>query len=344
VIVPDGWLWYLPFELLPVATARPAAGDTTAPLLRDVCRIRYAPTRSLAVMPFTPPRTVGPIGIHAGRMSRGDKPEAVAEMLSHFTTSLDRAVPLVLPAGGPPPALVGSVFDAILLFEDLGGDGPIATRPLVPPQQGRAGLTFQDWLAPPLKRPGLMLLPGMHSALADGLKPAKVPPRPGEDVFVAATDLIAAGAHTAVLGRWRVGGQTCAALMTEFLADATTAGPGDDRRPPAESWRRAVDIVTAECPDPAREPRLRQQGEAVLADGRHPFLWAGYMLVDCGSGGGPVVPAAPAAVQPARPPVPPPPAPQPPAPQAPAPSVPAAPPAAPPPAQPPFPPVGKAAP
>jgi hypothetical protein len=64
------------------------------------------------------------------------------------------------------------------------------------------------------------------------------------------------------------------------------------------SWRRAVDIVTAECPDPTREPRLRQQGEAVLADGKHPFLWAGYVLVDCGGGGGPVVPVPPAAAQP----------------------------------------------
>jgi hypothetical protein len=51
-----------------------------------------------------------------------------------------------------------------------------------------------------------------------------------------------------------------------------------------------VDLVTAERPDPDREPRLRQQGDAVLDDARHPFFWAGYLLVDCGSGRSPQPP------------------------------------------------------
>ena len=51
IVVPDGLLWYLPFELLPVATNEDNLGDKTHLCLKDVCQIRYSPTRSLAVGP-----------------------------------------------------------------------------------------------------------------------------------------------------------------------------------------------------------------------------------------------------------------------------------------------------
>ena len=53
---------------------------------------------------------------------------------------------------------------------------------------------------------------------------------------------------------------------------------------PAESWRRAVDVVTAEPIDLAREPRIKPVAKAPLEDAKHPFFWAGYMLVDCRPG------------------------------------------------------------
>jgi hypothetical protein len=108
VIVPDGMLWYLPFELLPVGSARAAVAgqrpprpqappvESTAALsrdgidkqpdkqpesrrLHDVCRIRYCPTRSLAVLRFETPKTGGPVGIYTGRLVRGDKPAIAQE-------------------------------------------------------------------------------------------------------------------------------------------------------------------------------------------------------------------------------------------------------------------------
>lgn len=302
VIVPDGWLWYLPFEILPVSSSQPAAAAEPPRLLRDACRIRYCPTRSLAVSSLPPAPMNGPLGIHAGRMAAADKPADVATVVARVTAAVDRAVPLPLaPANGPPAALVASVFDGLAVFDEVAsGAGPIATRPLVPAATGRGGLSFADWLEPPLKRPWIVVAPGIDTPLVGGFDKAALPARPGDDLFVAAFDLLAAGARTAVVSRWRLGGGTCVDVMTEFLRDAT-APPGDDPRPPAsESWRRAVDLVTAERPDPDREPRLRFDPAAVLPDARHPFLWAGPLLVDCGSG---VVaePAAPAAVVPAAP-------------------------------------------
>lgn len=294
VVVPDGWLWYLPFELLPVASAAgTGAAGPDAKLLRDVCRIRYAPTRSLAVASFSPTPFAGPIGVHAGKMARSTKAQA-GELTERVTAAVERAVPLPIVAGDPSVALTCSTFDALALFVETGGSGPAAAWPLVPSAGGsgaaRGGMTLGDWLAPPLKRPAIVLLPGMQTALAHGLQKQSLPSRPGDDLFLPAVDLLAAGARTAVLARWRVGGRMSADLVAEFLRDATTAAV--DAAPPAaaESWHRAVDIVTGEAPDPGFEPRLKPNRDAVLVDGRHPFLWAGYLLVDCGAGRHPAPP------------------------------------------------------
>jgi tetratricopeptide (TPR) repeat protein len=297
VIVPDGLLWYVPFELLPVASNRP--GDPAADesqLLREACRVRYAPTRSLAVPRFAPGRAGGPIGIHAGRMFRGETKEDVAAVLERLTAAVDRSQPLPVPAAGPPPSLVGSLFEDLAIFEELGGEGPIAARPLIQNAAGAAGMTFADWLAPPLKRPRRILLPGLQSAVAGGLD--KLPARPGEDLFIAATDLLAAGSRTAIVSRWRMGGKVAADLMAEFLRDATAVGPDDALPAASASWQRAVDVATAEEPDPELEPRIKPVAKAILGDATHPFFWAGYMLID--SGGGVVPDEAPRpAVRPA---------------------------------------------
>ena len=283
VIVPDGLLWYLPFEVLPVASNRPDDPDAgQAKLLRESCRIRYAPTRSLAVMRFAPRQSGGPVGVHVGRMFRGESGDEVAAWRERITAAVERSQSLTVPLPGPPPALVGSLFADLLIFEELGGEGPIAARPLLQATAGSGGMTFADWLQPPLKRPRRMLLPGLQSAAAGGL--TRLPGRPGEDLFVAATDLLAAGSETAVVSRWRMGGKVAADLMAEFMRDVTAPRPDGTLPAAAESWQRAIDVTTTEEPDPAREPRLKPVAKAVLNDAKHPFLWAGYMLIDCGPG------------------------------------------------------------
>lgn len=301
VIVPDGVLWYLPFELLPVGTARPAAGDQAQDAaagqrrLRDVCRIRYCPTRSLAVLPAGPHGGHGPVGIHAGRLMRGDRPAAAQEVETRLVGAIDHALPL--PAAPEVPApLVASLFDTLVVVEESStpdGGGP---RQLVAAQSGRPGMTLADWLEPPAKRPRCVVLPGMQTAMAGGL--VKQPAQPGEELFHAVTGLMVAGSRTVLASRWRTGGETSIDLVEQFLRDRDGAGANADPPTPAESWQRAVDIVTAEQPDLGREPRVKQSSGAVLADGTHPFFWAGYLLADCGDGR---FPAPPVAQQPVPP-------------------------------------------
>jgi tetratricopeptide (TPR) repeat protein len=300
VIVPDGMLWYLPFELLPVSSAREA--DAAARRLRDTCRIRYCPTRSLAVLGFEPSRGESLVGVHAGRLFRGDKPPVALGVAGRLAESLDRAV--VLPPAVPAAPLPAALVDALVVLDEVSGDGPAAARPLLSSPTGRPAVSFGDWLGPPAKRPRCLVLPGFQSAVAGGL--AKPPARPGNELFQATTDLIAAGGRTVVVSRWRMGGETCVDLVEEFLRDRVSPAADEPPPPAAESWQRAVELVMAEPPDLAREPRIKSSPQTVLTDSRHPFLWAGYMLVDCGSGrieepAPPAAGQAPAVAKPAVP-------------------------------------------
>jgi tetratricopeptide (TPR) repeat protein len=279
VIVPDGALWYVPFEILPAGSGRQPLQPGDEPRrLRDTCLIRYCPTRSLAVDRFAAGGDRGLVGVHLGRMHKGDTLEAAGDLGERLSLSLDR--PLLLGGSSGAPLLsAASLVDTMLIFDEVPGDGSVAARPLAVGWPGRSGMTFGEWVASPRKRPQTVLLPGFQSAAASGL--ARVPARPGDDLFLAATDLLAAGGRTAVVSRWRMGGRSTVHLMEEFVADYRhRAGAGAA----ADSWHRAVDIVSAEEPDIDREPRLTQSPGAVLTDSRHPLFWAGCMLVDCGNG------------------------------------------------------------
>lgn len=260
VIVPDGMLWYLPFELLPVGSGREAAENRRP--LRECCRIRYAPSRSLAVMPMGPRRLPALVGIAGGRLHRSETPEQVTATLSRLLSSLPQSVVIQPPqaAGrgqGQPLGNVAPLVDTLVVLEEIPG---------LP-----AG-----WLELPEKRPAVVLLPCFQSAAASGL--TKLPARPGNELFLAATDLAAAGARTSLVSRWNVGGRMTIDLVEEFVRDASA--------PPSDAWRRAVEVVMREPPDPALEPRLKPSSGGVLEDASHPFFWAGFMLVDCGGEGG----------------------------------------------------------
>ena len=92
---------------------------------------------------------------------------------------------------------------------------------------------------------------------------------------------LAAGARTALISRWRTGGSSTAEFAREFVRDCM--GPGEDGASPAESWRRAVELVSPEPLHLENEPRVKVVGNTPIEDASHPFFWAGYMLLDTGS-------------------------------------------------------------
>ena len=291
IIVPDGPLWYLPFELLPV-TVEADLADAENLRLRDVCEIRYCPTRGLAVAdrrlladrPF--------VAVYDNLAFRGDPPERAAETLHRITTAVDEAVGLSPTAKKIPVTLPASLADTVAVFDDLTLRSITSNQPMVATVAGRPGMLLADWLQPPAKMPRCILLMGLQTGATGGNSTTRG--RPGADLFTTAMDLAAAGAETTLLSRWNVGGRVSADLGIEFLRDRQLMKPDGSLPTAAASWRRAVNLVIAEQPDFSREPRVKVSKNTVPTDARHPFFWAGFALIDCGvSPDAPTTPNAP---------------------------------------------------
>jgi CHAT domain len=265
VIVPDGVLWYLPFEALPISM-----GGGTKPLLRHL-PLRYAPTLALAVPEQRGPRPNSRTAIVAGKLHpREDDAFTKATLESLSAASGDVTVlRRELPASS---ALLTVAADRLIVLAD-GDDverSPWGWSPLVV-DSGKPGGTLADWLQLPLGGAEQVILPAFHTAAETGLKRGGS----GDEMFLAVCGLMGSGCRTALLSRWRVGGQSTADLMREFVQELP-----HESAPAA--WRRSVQVAAARPLEPAAETRVRMTpaGNALTAD--HPFFWSGYLLVDRG--------------------------------------------------------------
>jgi hypothetical protein len=118
----------------------------------------------------------------------------------------------------------------------------------------------------------------------------------GSDLFLSICGLLASGARTVLISRWRTGGQTSFDLVREFAQELPHVSP-------AEAWQRSVQIALDTPLDPAGEPRIRGDDHAHAIKTSHPFFWSGYLLVDSGvaAAGPEQAPLLPAADVPGNP-------------------------------------------
>jgi hypothetical protein len=130
----------------------------------------------------------------------------------------------------------------------------------------------------PYGGPEHVIVTGFATAAEQGLKPSRRDStrdvRPGSEVFQTLCGMMAAGARTILLSRWRTGGRTNLELVREYVRELPHG-------PATEAWQRAC-LLARESPlDAQNEPRLKgleEVGEPPTAN--HPFFWAGYLLVD----------------------------------------------------------------
>ena len=274
VIVPDGLLWYLPFEALPVQV-----GDHLLPLISRM-RIRYAPTASLAVPDARGPSPVARTAVVLGKLyPRHDDTVAQAafeELAGVIPGSLAVKGP-VLPAAS---SLYGTLMDRLIVLDDivLPDGNPYSWSP-IQLDRGKPGSALADWLTLPWGGPSVVVLPGFHTAAETALKKFDRT-APGAEVFLSVCGLLASGTRTVLLSRWRTGGQTSFDLVREFAQELPHTSPAD-------AWQRAVLVAADTRVNPDREPRIKESGDGELPKAIHPFFWAGYMLVDSGLPPGP---------------------------------------------------------
>jgi hypothetical protein len=272
IIVPDDVLWYLPFEALV------PDGATPQTMLADSVAIRYGPTAALAIGSSRPLRRPQRTAIVANPKSAGETAPLNDEMLQE----LEKIVSGPLRVSSPlpePPHLVAPLLDELFGFDDLEMQTEaLRSSSALPRSRAAPNDLFDLWFALPYGGPERIVLTGFTTAAEQGLKSARRGAsriaRPGDELFQSLCGLMADGARTILITRWRTGGKTNFELVREFARELPHASA-------TEAWQRACLLARESPVEPSREPRLKRSdetGELPTAD--HPFFWTGYLLVD----------------------------------------------------------------
>ncbi|MCE9546993.1 MAG: CHAT domain-containing protein [Planctomycetia bacterium] len=270
-IVPDDFLWYVPFEALQVGKA-----NQTETLLTKM-QIRYAPTIGLAVPDGRPRRQGGTTGVVMGRLFPHEPDEIAIGSLKRIKQAVPKAA-VVTQLPTVPGSLVAKRLDGLIVLDDLASTDEHSPYQLHPLRldKGRPGGTLEDWFSLPFGGPELVVLPGFHTPAENSLKRMLRTTKPGEELFLTLCGFMSTGARTVMISRWRVGGRTCHDLIAEWLQELphTTA---------ADAWQRAVEVARQAPLDLSLEPRVKTAREGETPTAENPFFWSGYMVVDTGT-------------------------------------------------------------
>lgn len=279
-IVPDGVLWYVPFESLDTGKA-----DLPQVVLSKV-RIRYAPTFGLAIADGRGIRNDATTVIDAGRLHPQEADGATVAAAEELAREIPGSLVIGRQALPAASSLATSFIDRLIVLDDIvpPDGGPYGWAPL-PFTRGTPGSEVEQWMGLPWRGPDQILLPGFHTPAEISLKNV-TPANAGQDLFLTACVLQASGTRTALISRWRNGGQTAYSLMREFAREL-------DHSSPSDAWQRSVLLALDSPLEPANEPRVQTANGGDPLTSAHPFFWGGYMLIDSGApsttGPGPAV-------------------------------------------------------
>ncbi len=276
VIVPDGLLWYLPFEVLQTGTE-----ESNFKNLSDQIKIRYSPTLNLAYAPQRVSRDLQRTAAVSARFHPKGDPESATKSFEELTKNIPTAVNFTDRVEFP-SNLLGAITDQMLVWSDLKTTDRDGVYTLMPIQidrskkgKGLDGSSLLGWMSLPWQGPDSMILPGFTSGGAAGIKKEN-----GEDLFLTTTALLASGVRTLLISRWRVGGQNDLELTREFAVRSRTESAID-------AWTDSVKMARGLDLDLAEEPRIKFSQLAMPLKAEHPFFWAGHILIDVPTDSGP---------------------------------------------------------
>lgn len=264
VVVPDGILWYLPFELLRVGD------ETNAETLFSKLDVRYAPTMSTAVPDGRTSQRFARTAVVTGRINNRDDEERIKLGFEDLKNEIPGAVAIDarLPADA---SVFSSTVDQLLVWNDLRLNRNPYTMTIMSPAAGRND-TLGNIMELPWQGVEHVVLPGLSTAAAGGARSAPT----GHELFLSACGLMASGSRTVVLSRWKVGGQSTLDLTREFIRELPTSSA-------SEAWRRSVELLHSTPLDYNAETRIKASRDAPPMKTDHPFFWAGYLVIDMGS-------------------------------------------------------------
>ena len=261
IIVPDGALWYLPFEALLVGP------EEDKMLLSEKVNIRYCPTASLAFGGQRPVQDLSNLLVLTGNLS----PKTDAELATAEYEKLLDPLPEAQEwkSVRQPSSLWGAQIDQLLAWTFIRSakSGPLQTAPLSTEQQKLDDGSLHAWMKLPWGAPQHMILPGYQSP-GIGIRGNNI----GNDLFLTTMGLMAAGSRTILISRWNTAGKTSFELSGNYAVKLKSEGN-------FAALAQARKLVRESDLDLENEPRLRpgKVKEAIKAE--HPFFWASSMYL-----------------------------------------------------------------
>lgn len=257
VVIPDGMLWYMPFEALPLQV------DGKEQFLVDLCPIRYSPTMYLSVE-FPGGAQLKRNTVAVGRMhNRGEVESTLAEVeeLKKKFPDLESYEKQATPSG-----LSAWLTDHLMVWSEsfLPNNG-YDFQPVPFDVSGQS--TIRAWMALPWYGPEYLSLPGLRT-FGKGRKAN------GSEMFATTVALMSAGSRTIMLPRWPTGGAVSlglSRLYAEHLSEKMN-GPKALRQAMIDARSLKVDIE--------KEPQIKKEKDPGDVSAEHPFFWSSFMVVD----------------------------------------------------------------
>ena len=305
IVVPDGFLWYVPFELLPlpepafkkkmvlalkkeiptdqVKLKQPKnkkvkskrATSQYKPLI-GALHIRYVPTVSLA-MPsqwaYKPHSKT--ILVPEFKQSKNKRKilEAEVKRLIAVVPNLIE-IPKKLPA---PSSVMSHFWDRLVVLQGdkfSASEEPYQFSPAQVDRNSR-GSQLSRWMELPWGKSRQVIMPSFRTAAEVALNRKKISFRNGDEIFLTVCGLMASGSRTVLLSRWQVGGKSSLELMREYVQELPHTSA-------ANAWQRSVELLQAQVLEYEKEPKVAKIKLKKPINYHHPYFWAGYLLIDTG--------------------------------------------------------------
>ena len=261
IVVPDGNLWYLPLETLPLSdlpNSLPCISQHT---------ITYSPT--LGLVPFlldakSQSKSVHGIDVHVGDFLSSD-----ANVAKELRDDLAAKKRFIVDLSGKSSNHVPSHFFKIV-SDCINNYTPMNWESIAPvltdPNPNQANV--RSWSQLPWGSPALMLLAGLNAE-------QPTPQATGDEWLRLSLPLIAQGTRQLTISRWPVGGGSTVSLMRSFQENQEDLSV-------SEAWQRSVLTLWEEQFEQRGEPLFQGAPFANAENtvlGNHPLLWSGYLRI-----------------------------------------------------------------
>ncbi|WP_430453957.1 hypothetical protein [Rhodopirellula europaea] len=288
VIVPDGPLWYLPFELLPASDGPNVTADenddaldggdadldpvSLGQLWADTIKLSYAPTPGLALREVGAASEANRVAVMAGTFFAPRQKELNDQMIEEMLAAADD--PLQWTIGSAPPTdRVGLGVAHLVVASPLTPNiaSPMATTTIPStsstPRADASGQWDQlfGWVRLPASGPRTVALPGYRTAAGA----AKL--GDGSELFFPLAALRCSGVKEITLSRWVTGGHSAATVIGELINETPHTSL-------ASATRRGVSLLRQAELAVAGEPLLGKADEdSQNITGNQPLFWSTYL-------------------------------------------------------------------